>query len=163
MVSNFNGSHFGLPPSEIHRMTGLPPQIVWTMTYAHRPHSPAALILSDSASWHSVFKSNDRTTANTNLCANNYCNNRVLRFPAIVLLTRRFDPETRAFFGYTSKLSGSKRRVNKTIAGKRRTLLLNVKPARMSVKNYCNPGNFRKRLIFVLFVSFWNLLKLIAY
>ena len=22
--SNFNGSHFGLPPSEIHRMTGLP-------------------------------------------------------------------------------------------------------------------------------------------
>ena len=33
-------------------------------------------------------------------------NNRVLRLPAlIVLLTRRFDPETRAFFGYTSKLS----------------------------------------------------------
>ena len=32
-------------------------------------------------------------------------NNRVL-LPAIVLLkTRRFDPETRAFFGYTSKLS----------------------------------------------------------
>ena len=28
MVSNFNGSHFGLPPSEIHRMTGLQPQIV---------------------------------------------------------------------------------------------------------------------------------------
>ena len=25
---NFNESHFGLPPSEIHRMTGLPPQIV---------------------------------------------------------------------------------------------------------------------------------------
>ena len=25
---NFNGSHFGLPPSEIHRMTGLPPKIV---------------------------------------------------------------------------------------------------------------------------------------
>ena len=24
----FNGSHFGLPPSEIHRMTGLPPKIV---------------------------------------------------------------------------------------------------------------------------------------
>ena len=34
---NFNGSHFGLPPSEIHRMTGLPPKIVWTMTYSHRP------------------------------------------------------------------------------------------------------------------------------
>ena len=33
----FNGSHFGLPPSEIHRMTGLPPKIVWTMTYSHRP------------------------------------------------------------------------------------------------------------------------------
>ena len=28
---------------------------------------------------------------------------------------------------------------------------------------YCNPGNFRKRLIFVLFVNSWNLLKLIAY
>ena len=25
---NFNFSHFGLPPSEIHRMTGLPPKIV---------------------------------------------------------------------------------------------------------------------------------------
>ena len=35
---NFNGSHFGLPPSEIHRMTGLPPKIVWTMTYSHKPH-----------------------------------------------------------------------------------------------------------------------------
>ena len=35
---NFNGSHFGLPPSEIHRMTGLPPKVVWTMTYSHRPH-----------------------------------------------------------------------------------------------------------------------------
>ena len=27
---------------------------------------------------------------------------------------------------------------------------------------YCNPGNFRKRLFFVLFVSFWNLWKVIA-
>ena len=35
---NFKGSQFGLPPSEIHRMTGLPPKIVWTMTYSHRPH-----------------------------------------------------------------------------------------------------------------------------
>ena len=34
---NFNGSHFGLPPSKIHWMTGLPPKIVWTMTYSHRP------------------------------------------------------------------------------------------------------------------------------
>ena len=24
---NFNGSHFGMPPREIHRMTGLPPKI----------------------------------------------------------------------------------------------------------------------------------------
>ena len=29
---NFNGSHFGLPPSEINKMTGLPPKIVRTMT-----------------------------------------------------------------------------------------------------------------------------------
>ena len=29
--------------------------------------------------------------------------------------------------------------------------------------SYCNPANFRKRLIFVLFVSYWNLWKLIAY
>ena len=35
---NFIGSHFGLPPSEINRMTGLPPKIVWIMTYSHRPH-----------------------------------------------------------------------------------------------------------------------------
>ena len=32
-------------------------------------------------------------------------NNRVLRLPAIVLLNTTFRPETRAFFGYTSKLS----------------------------------------------------------
>ena len=38
---NFNGSHFGLPLSEIHRMTGLPSKIVWTMTYSHRPHLTA--------------------------------------------------------------------------------------------------------------------------
>ena len=36
---NFNGSHFGLPPSEIHKMTRLPPKIVWTIAYSHRPHS----------------------------------------------------------------------------------------------------------------------------
>ena len=35
---SFNGSHFGLPPSEMHRMNGLPPKTVWTMTYSHRPH-----------------------------------------------------------------------------------------------------------------------------
>ena len=35
---NFNGSHFGLSPCEIHKMTGLPPKIVWTMTCLHRPH-----------------------------------------------------------------------------------------------------------------------------
>ena len=44
-----------------------------------------------------------------------FSNNRVLRLPAIVLLN------TNVVF-------------NKTIAGRRRTLLLNVKPARMSVK-----------------------------
>ena len=34
----FNGSHFGLQPSSIHRMTGLRGgKMVWTMTYAHRP------------------------------------------------------------------------------------------------------------------------------
>ena len=36
---NFNGSHFGLPPTKIHRMTGLPPKIVWTMTYSNRTRS----------------------------------------------------------------------------------------------------------------------------
>ena len=35
----FNGSHFGLPPSSIHRMTGLGGKMVWTMIYAHMPHS----------------------------------------------------------------------------------------------------------------------------
>ena len=38
---NFNGSHFGLPPSEIHRLTGLGGKMVWTMTYSHRPHFTA--------------------------------------------------------------------------------------------------------------------------
>ena len=32
---NFNGSHFGLPPSSIHRMTGLGGKFVWTVTYIH--------------------------------------------------------------------------------------------------------------------------------
>ena len=34
---------------------------------------------------------------------------------------------------------------------------------RQSISSYCNPGNFRKRLIFVLFVNSWNLWRLIAY
>ena len=36
---NFNGSHFGLPPWSIHRMTGLGGEMVWTMPYSHRPYS----------------------------------------------------------------------------------------------------------------------------
>ena len=36
MVSN--GSHFVLPTSSIHKMTRLGVKMVWTMTYAHRPH-----------------------------------------------------------------------------------------------------------------------------
>ena len=32
-----NVSHFGLPPSSNHRMTGLGGKIVWTMTYSHKP------------------------------------------------------------------------------------------------------------------------------
>ena len=53
--------------------------------------------------------------------------------------TRRFDPETRAFFGIIIPEESPSFRVEtacstKTFAGKRRTLLLNVKPARMSVK-----------------------------
>ena len=34
----FNGSHFGLPPISLHGMTGVSGNIVWTMTYSHRPH-----------------------------------------------------------------------------------------------------------------------------
>ena len=35
----FNGSHFaGLPPSSIHRMTGLGGKMVWTMTHSNRRH-----------------------------------------------------------------------------------------------------------------------------
>ena len=34
----FNGSHFGLPPSSIHRMTGLGGNFPYAMTYAHGPH-----------------------------------------------------------------------------------------------------------------------------
>ena len=33
---NFNRSHFGLPPSDINRMTGLPPKVVWTTTLAKK-------------------------------------------------------------------------------------------------------------------------------
>ena len=35
---NFNGSHFGLPPSEIHRMTGLGGTFMRTIMYVHRPN-----------------------------------------------------------------------------------------------------------------------------
>ena len=38
VVSKFNGSHFGLPPSSIHRLTGLGGKMVWTVRYSHRPH-----------------------------------------------------------------------------------------------------------------------------
>ena len=37
LYPNFNGSHFGLPPGSIHKMTGLGGKMVWTMTQAHRP------------------------------------------------------------------------------------------------------------------------------
>ena len=42
MVSKINGSHFGFPPSSIHKMTGLGGK----MTYSHRPHF---VLLSHSA------------------------------------------------------------------------------------------------------------------
>ena len=38
LYTKHNGSHFGLPPSSIHRMTGLGGNFPYTMTYAHRPH-----------------------------------------------------------------------------------------------------------------------------
>ena len=34
----FNGSHFGLPPSSIHKMTGLGGKMVSTMMCTHKPH-----------------------------------------------------------------------------------------------------------------------------
>ena len=37
LYPNFNGSHFGLPPSSIPRMIGLGGKFVWTMTYSHGP------------------------------------------------------------------------------------------------------------------------------
>ena len=43
--SHFNGSHFGLPPSKIHRMTGAGGKKVSTMTYSHRPHFPGDIII----------------------------------------------------------------------------------------------------------------------
>ena len=42
-----------------------------------------------------------------------------------------------------------------------RSLILFLSPKNLF--KYCNPGNFRKRSIFVLFVNSWNLWKLIAY
>ena len=44
MVSKFQWTPFWLPPNEIHRMTGLPPKIVWTMTYSHRPHYNVVIV-----------------------------------------------------------------------------------------------------------------------
>ena len=38
-IKHFNGCHFDLPPSSIHRMTGLGGNFMWTMTYSHSPHS----------------------------------------------------------------------------------------------------------------------------
>ena len=62
---NFNGSHFGLAPSEIHRMTGLPPQIVWTMTYSHRPHPGAERrVISTNFDWSSGAVENLKTHLN---------------------------------------------------------------------------------------------------
>ena len=46
----FNGSHFGLPPSSVHRMTGLGGKFVGTMTYSHRPHFLSWILLGKAAS-----------------------------------------------------------------------------------------------------------------
>ena len=35
---NFNGSHFGLQPSSIEKITGLGGKMMWTMTHANMPH-----------------------------------------------------------------------------------------------------------------------------
>ena len=58
----FNGSHFDLPPSSIHRMTGLGGKMVWTMTYSQRLHlhlcsSPATINFMIGA-WESFVSSN---------------------------------------------------------------------------------------------------------
>ena len=58
-------------------------------------------------------------------------NNRVLRLPAMVFFFFEHDVSTRKL----GPSSGRNVVFKKTIAGRRRTLLLNVKPARMSVKS----------------------------
>ena len=71
---NFNGSHFGLPPSEITRMTGLPPKIVWTMTYSHRPHCPNASGLTKKATMAPASKTSPKPqTVSRQECERQQC------------------------------------------------------------------------------------------
>ena len=66
--ASYNRSHFGLPPncSEIFKMTGLPPKIVWTMTYSYRPHRPWCLFGVCLASRHFSKRNRRRPTAALN-------------------------------------------------------------------------------------------------
>ena len=93
---NFNGSHFGLPPSEIHRMTGLPPKIVWTIiTCSHRPHTigigtvslPSTCFFFNTTSDHlqiAKHRSIPRNEPLTDVCAFAIC-----RFSQVALITSR--------------------------------------------------------------------------
>ena len=53
--AKFNESHFGLPPSSIHKMTGLGGKMVWAMTYAHRLQSWSKTHIHPSIHPHTVF------------------------------------------------------------------------------------------------------------
>ena len=51
----FNGSHFGLPPGSIHKMTGLGGKMVSTMMYAHRPLCDLSSLHFAFVRWRSLF------------------------------------------------------------------------------------------------------------
>ena len=56
---NFNGSHFGLPPSSINRMTGLGGKIAWTDVFAQGPSVTANKVRRASYDCHYILHAND--------------------------------------------------------------------------------------------------------
>ena len=112
---NFNGSHFGLPPSEIHRMTGLPPKIVWTMTYSHRPHFVNPLCHSTqhpvcSSKMFSLFASKSKPSRTSS--SDNERQSRVSSKEHTVLVLDLFDKFSGHSFQEFSKLLPTKKRLS---------------------------------------------------
>ena len=74
----FNGSHFGLAPSSVNRMTGLGGHFVWkTIAYVHRP-SFARRFLKNALSTFDILLLMYDCLLHMSLCSEKYCKRRYI-------------------------------------------------------------------------------------